>query len=233
MSTQPTVKVANEDVPGEPLSGASKLSNVGSGALQSFKPVSSICQHICGFHKYNGEMRPVHINEDMRQCLIFDSPEKGAKLIGVEYIINRKLFETLPMEERRYWHSHIYEVKGGLIHCPNAELAPRAAVRPVELRELETVVDSYGKTFHFWQVDRGDVLPLGAPTVMMSFTGPGQLPEHLLRQRDEQLKVNTQDLIHEREYIKPQAKVEGADHWEAGGAVWQLELVDISKKKQQ
>lgn len=46
----------------------------------------------------------------MRQCIIYDSNKSDAKLIGIEYIISRKLFDTLPMEERKYWHSHEFEV---------------------------------------------------------------------------------------------------------------------------
>ncbi len=30
-----------------------------------------------------------------------------------------------------------------------------------ELKAMEEVVGLYGKTWHFWQVDRGDELPLG------------------------------------------------------------------------
>jgi len=46
----------------------------------------------------------------MRQCLIYDSPEKGARLIGVEYMITPKLYDTLDQEEKKLWHSHEYEV---------------------------------------------------------------------------------------------------------------------------
>jgi hypothetical protein len=37
------------------------------------------------------------------------------------------------------------------------------------------VAKTYGKVFHFWQVDKGDSLPLGLPQLMMSFTSDGQL----------------------------------------------------------
>ena len=41
-----------------------------------------------------------HYNEDMRQCLIYDTPEKDARLIGIEYIVTEKLFMQLPDEEK-------------------------------------------------------------------------------------------------------------------------------------
>ena len=51
----------------------------------------------------------------MRQCLLYDSLEKNARLIGVEYMVSENLFLTLPEEEKKLWHSHEYEVKGGLL----------------------------------------------------------------------------------------------------------------------
>ena len=60
-----------------------------------------------------------HQNEEMRQCLIYDSPEKKARLIGLEYIISENLYLTLPDQEKRLWHSHLYEVKSGLFVMPN------------------------------------------------------------------------------------------------------------------
>ena len=55
-------------------------------------------------HHYCG-----HLNEEVRQCVIYDSGEDKARLIGIEYIISRRLFESLPEEEKKMWHSHQYE----------------------------------------------------------------------------------------------------------------------------
>jgi len=49
------------------------------------------------------------LNEEVRQCIIYDSGDKNARLIGIEYIISRRLFESLPEEEKKMWHSHTYE----------------------------------------------------------------------------------------------------------------------------
>ena len=46
-----------------------------------------------------------HQNEEMRQCLIYDSPESGAHLIRLEYIISENLFLTLPDNEKLLWHT--------------------------------------------------------------------------------------------------------------------------------
>ena len=42
-----------------------------------------------------------HYNEDMRQCLIYDTPKKDTRLIGIEYIVTEKLFMQLPNEEKQ------------------------------------------------------------------------------------------------------------------------------------
>jgi len=36
----------------------------------------------------------------------------------VEYIISRRLYEGLPDDEKRFWHSHVYEVSTAPVgHC--------------------------------------------------------------------------------------------------------------------
>lgn len=30
---------------------------------------------------------------------------------GIEYIVSDRIFETLPTEEQKLWHSHAYEVR--------------------------------------------------------------------------------------------------------------------------
>lgn len=74
-----------------------------------------------------------HYNQDMRQCLIYDSPEKNARLIGVEYIVSEKVFQGLPDEEKKLWHTHEYEVKGGILFLPGV---PKVA----EVKELDEVL---------------------------------------------------------------------------------------------
>lgn len=87
--------------PGDPLSVKSNVLNAVAGGTQNFGPIKHICEHVCGFHGYAHDMtRQVHahhmcshVNEDFRQCIIYDSPEPTARLIGIEYIISEKLFD--------------------------------------------------------------------------------------------------------------------------------------------
>lgn len=38
-----------------------------------------------------------------------------AGLIGIEYVISARLFEALPPEEHRFWHSHKHEVRANVV----------------------------------------------------------------------------------------------------------------------
>jgi hypothetical protein len=43
------------------------------------------------------------------QCVIYDANKSGSRLIGIEYIVSERIFETLP-EDEKLWHSHRHEV---------------------------------------------------------------------------------------------------------------------------
>lgn len=136
-----------------------------------------------------------HQNEEMRQCLIYDKPGSDGRLIGLEYILSENLFMTLPDEEKKLWHTHLYEVKSGVLFMPGVP-------GPVQRMDLNKVVKTYGKTVHFWQVDKGHPLPFGLPQVMMALTGDGQLKDELARDVEERYNVSfTQERIN-REYME-------------------------------
>jgi hypothetical protein len=46
--------------------------------------------------------------------MIYDGDTGSAKLIGIEYCISERLFNTLPPDEQKLWHSHGFAVKGGI-----------------------------------------------------------------------------------------------------------------------
>ncbi|XP_072950598.1 oil body-associated protein 1A-like [Typha angustifolia] len=195
------------EVPGEPTQTGTALLETATGTIQGFAPINQIHQHLCAFHYYADDMsRQVeahhfcaHLNEDMRQCLIYDGPDADARLIGVEYLVSEELFLTLPDEEKPLWHSHEYEVRSGVLFLPGLPGL-------VERRDLEKVCKTYGKTIHFWQVDRGDALPLGLPQVMMALTRDGQLHDHLAKDVEKRFGVSFEAERKKREYMS------GLDH---------------------
>lgn len=85
-------------------------------------------------------------------------------------MVSPRLFVTLPTEERRLWHTHEFEVKSGMLIMPTPSGVPNAAWEVAETAEMRDLIPIYGKTYHFWQVDRGDPVPLGTPQLMGSFT---------------------------------------------------------------
>ncbi|KAJ8073369.1 hypothetical protein PM082_011643 [Marasmius tenuissimus] len=173
---------------GEPLTATSKVLETGASATQDFRPVQNICAHLNAFHVYaNDTSRFIETNHYyVRQCILYDGPGPNARLIGIEYMITPKLYATLPQEERRYWHSHVFEVKSGMLIMPQPLPIPTSAWEAAETKEMEMVIELYGKVFHLWQTDRGDKLPLGEPQLMTSFTGEGQFDfEKEVGKRDE------------------------------------------------
>jgi hypothetical protein len=66
------------------------------------------------------------------------------------------------------------QVRSGMLIMPNPNV-PNAVWEIAETEEMKEVIGLYGKTYHFWQVDNGDTLPLGKPELMMSFTKPEQV----------------------------------------------------------
>ncbi|XP_057504606.1 oil body-associated protein 1A-like [Actinidia eriantha] len=190
-------------IPGEPKKTTTSLLEKATGTIQGFGPVNKIHQHLCAFHFYADDMtRQVeahhycgHQNEEMRQCLIYDSPEADARLIGLEYIISEELFLTLPDAEKPLWHTHEYEVKSGVLFIPGVP-------GPLQRKDLEKICKTYGKTIHFWQVDKGDNLPLGIPQVMMALTRDGQLHENLAQDVEKRYGLSFEKERENRAYME-------------------------------
>jgi hypothetical protein len=183
----------------------------GAAMVQNFDPPKRLCAHLNAFHAYaNQPGRYVeanhycaHLNEDVRQCILYDSDKPNARLIGIEYMIKPHIYETLDPEERKLWHSHIFEVKSGMLIMPAPAAVPDAVWEAAENKEMEEVVVLYGKVYHLWQTDRGDQLPLGQPQLMTSFTSYDQLDwEKTVGDRDRRFGVDSKKKAEKRAYIQ-------------------------------
>lgn len=206
-------------VPGESTSVKKQSLEVGSKTFQTFPPLQDIHFHLCGAHGYSGDMQGQveahhfchHINEDFAQCVIYDSNKPSAKLIGIEYVISKRLYENLPEEEKKLWHSHVNEVKGGSLTAPSVPVK-------AEREFMKEFVGTYGKTFHTWRVDQHN-FPFGIPQLMMAFTKNEQISDKMVHQ----LEVNTgrkmEDIMKERQDIQEPPVHPSADSWEKGDAV--------------
>lgn len=139
------------------------------------------------------------INDDFAQCIIFDGDGPNARLTGVEYIASQQLYEAFPPEERRLWHPHNFEILSGSLVAPGLPSA-------VEKQLMRNLMNSYGKTWHFWMGETpehdADPLPFGEPCLAWSFNHDGEADERLVAARDKRLGVNTERLRHERRALQ-------------------------------
>lgn len=207
--------------PGEPKSLRTRVLETGAAVLQRAPPIDAVDSHVHGFHFYNGridEQVDAHhycatLNEDLLQCMLFDSDSPMARLVGVEYVISAKLFNGLPEAERRLWHSHVYEVKSGQLVAPGLPA-------PAEHALMEKLIGTYGKTWHTWHAhDDEAALPLGIPQLMMGFTADGQLDPARLTARDARLDIDSAEARARRADIAAPSIAAGADAWMQGDAV--------------
>jgi len=198
-------------VPGSDKSLGTRALETGARLLQDSSPLAPMDIHLVGFHPMKdkpGQQMLAHhfchqVNEDFAQCTLFDGSGPQARLHGVEYIISEVLFETLPADEKRYWHPHNGEILSGQLVAPGI---PAAA----ELALMRRKVNSYGKTWHLWNTgaagDGGDRLPFGPPMLAWSFSRDGELKPDLLQQRDRALGIDSTDKRRRRAELQPLAR---------------------------
>ncbi len=208
-------------IPGSAKSGKSRMLAMGADALQNHAPINAIDMYLNGFHFYADDMgRQIeahhychHVTEDFFQCVIYDGNKSDSRLIGIEYIISERVFQTLPDDEKPLWHSHRHETTSGELVMPGIPMQ-------IEHTAIATLVNTYGKTWHTWQIDKNAALPLGIPQLMMGFTEDGQLDPARIAQRDKELVVSTpneranrKDLVGSAGSVLPEA-----DGWQSGQA---------------
>ena len=195
MPLNPTVhdRRAGVTPPGE--AGGFRLALLESGAdvLQSAAPLRGFDVYVVGFHCVKGEpaaqMEAHHyckvVNAEVLQCVLFDGNTADANLIGIEYIVSERLYESLPAGERASWHPHNHEVFSGELVAPGLPIA-------VETELMGHLVNSYGKTWHTWHstpmgAQPADDLPLGDPMLMWSFNREGEVDSALQADRNESM----------------------------------------------
>jgi hypothetical protein len=199
---------------GQPKKDGTRLLEKGAQALQSFDPVAAIDTYIDGFHPMKDD--PTHAmeahhycrahNEEFTQCVLFDANTANANMVGIEYIISERLYESLPRDEQKLWHPHNYEILSGQLVAPGL---PDVA----EQAFLEKKLNSYGKTFHTWDTSAPEqkTLPLGPPMLMWSYNADGEAPADPIRERDKRMNIDTAQKREARkglaDKVKPQRGV--------------------------
>jgi Protein of unknown function (DUF1264) len=161
-------------------------------------PAQALHLHFCGIHiaKSNPKFQIItqHYcmsrSDEMHQCLLYESCEKNAKLIGVEYIVSDRIYRSLPDAEKKYWHPHTYEVLAGGLIAPSMKAEDEQAF-------MKALLTTWGKTWHTWP-DPATEVPMGDPLLMWAVTGDGQLDEQVIAERDKQFKVSVTNIRQQR-----------------------------------
>jgi Protein of unknown function (DUF1264) len=211
---------SNVKAPGADETGKSRALEAGAAALQDKPPIEAINAYLDGFHFYNGNMKgqmEAHhycslLNEEVTQCVIYDANVKDAKMMGVEYIVSGRLFQTLPEAEKAMWHSHVHEVKSGQLIAPGI---PEVA----EHELMKKLIGTYGKTWHTWHTDLNHKLPVGVPQLMMGFTADGQHDPRMVLDRDQRFGISSAGKRANRADIAPPPVDAAADAWQKGRVV--------------
>ena len=65
--------------------------------------------------------------------------DKDGRLLGIEYMVPEQVFKTFPAEERKLWHSHVFEVKSGQLVMPQNKI-PKAVWEKAETEQVRELV---------------------------------------------------------------------------------------------
>lgn len=196
--------------------GASKtvstaVLETGAKILQSSAPLKGFDIYLNGFHPMKDnpamQMEAHHfchqMNEDFAQCVLFDGNSKTSNMNGLEYIISEKLFNTLPAQERKFWHPHNGEILSGQLVAPGI---PKVAEHALMKKKM----NSYGKTWHVWNTGHmgapGDKIPLGEPMLAWSFNRDGEAMPGLVEARDKRMNIDSAKLRKDRGDLRGVAK---------------------------
>lgn len=203
-----------DTAPGADRTAMTRTLETGANVAQDRAPVDQIGMYLNGFHVSKSDptmqMEAHHYcnqaNEDFAQCVLFDGNTAEARLMGIEYIISAKLYDTLPAGEKPYWHPHNYEVLSGQLRMPGL---PGLA----EQEALERKMNSYGKTWHTWMTGmhdgQTDPLPFGPPHLQWSFNRDGEAVPGMVAGRDERFDLHTADAREDRRRFLPLANPQG------------------------
>jgi hypothetical protein len=219
----------------KPVPLSSKLLDAGAAVLQSHAPVRQLSLHLislpCYTHSLHKQRLTHHychrLSSDVWQCVMYDRSDATSRLIGVEYVIGEDTFRTLPDDEKRMWHSHHQEIRGGNTIAPGL---PEAAEKAV----MQELANTYGKAIHVWAAQ--DPLPYGPPKLIVTMctddTQAKYAEEDVWRHKDESTGTRSTEKAEGRKGLEYHERAPGADQWERGGELYEFVLVPVKRSKE-
>lgn len=131
-------------------------------------PLAGYTIHVVAPHMMDGEVvGPFHhyckpINDDVIQCILFESTDANARMTEVEYMVSKKLVnKVIPgWSHKQNWHDHQEEIATGRVVILN----------PTDAKARKGLVDHVSKTdgiiFHLWP--KGAPIPDGSVSIAQS-----------------------------------------------------------------
>ncbi|KAJ0589558.1 putative Oil body-associated protein [Helianthus annuus] len=209
--------------PGKPVSLGSQMLDKGAQMLQSLTPIKQMSQHACTFALYSQDMSRqiethhfvTRINQDFLQCAVYDSDDSSGRLIGVEYIVSDRIFDTLPLMNRNY-----------------GTLMPTRVPETVAMPELENLAKYH--TESFGALGKQIELPIGPPSLMMSPQDDIQcmVKPELVKKRDDKYNISTNAICGSRtEVMGPGRLNPMADYWREHNKCLAVDVENTEMKK--
>ncbi len=172
-----------------PVASQGEGKQEGTKRSKHWAPVDASHLYLCAFHV--AKERPEFQVEahhfcapvgTIHQCVVYDGDTPNAKLLGTEYIISDDQYRKLPDGEKKYWHPHAFEILSGQLVAPDM---------PKEGDDVfPGLIGTWGKTWHTWPDPSTDI-PMGAPLLMWSANGDGQVAQSLIDKRDAKFGIKT------------------------------------------
>jgi len=207
-----------------------KAKDAAAALVQGHTPVNQLSLHLislpCYAHSFHHQRLTHHYchrySEDFWQCVMYDGSTAHSRLIGVEFVIGEKTFQTLPEEEKVLWHSHAQEIRGGNTIAPGL---PETAEHSV----MAELANTYGKAIHFWAAQ--DPLPYGPPKLIYTMCTPEKQAElaeaSVWKDKDESSGISSADRARKRTDIDYHPRLAGSDQWERGGEAYEFVAVPV------
>lgn len=207
----------NTTPPGSPQTARGATLETGAQVLQRNAPAAAMDLYLVGFHPMKDspekQIESHHfcrqMNEDFAQCALYDGNTSRANLHGIEYIISENLFNSLPAQEKKYWHPHNYEILSGQLIAPGLPGG-------VENELMKSKMNSYGKTWHVWNTGHHGLndaqrLPMGDPMLAWSFNRDGEARTGLIENFEKKTDISVDKTRQDRailiQYANPQEGV--------------------------
>lgn len=97
------------------------------------------------------------INDNLTECLLFDSDGPHARLVGVETIVPTKVWAKFSPSEQAQWHYHRTEI--AKVHATLPDLSKAEAAKVVA-----SILETYGKIYILWDPMTSQA-PVGSPSI--------------------------------------------------------------------